>query len=297
MSVQDLGCSTIEPEAFDLVTVKGDKPVRLCRREVELAEELNERNVADEDDRKETEKGCGLPTANTCTELVDGFLWVGNIAAADAAYDEYLETDSTGVNASCFDFGRVKFSHVVSILDDLPAALSRKVTSCSNVKHLHVRLRDARSSNLLEHVSAVCAFLQTARASAGAKVLLHCLWGQSRSCALAAAFMMQEMGFTLAKALGRCRSRRPACFPNQGFLAQLVQLEVMLLGCASDLRLAEGMEMSGIPSAWHFITWKSSATQFQVACHGLVLLVRKVREDPKIAYITGLVRYETCLFL
>jgi len=109
--------------------------------------------------------------------------------------------------------------------------------------------------------------------------------------------MMQEMGFTLAKALGRCRSRRPACFPNQGFLAQLVQLEVMLLGCASDLRLAEGMEMSGIPSAWHFITWKSSATQFQVACHGLVLLVRKVREDPKIAYITGLVRYETCLFL
>ncbi|KAK7948585.1 protein-tyrosine phosphatase-like protein [Apiospora aurea] len=64
----------------------------------------------------------------------------------------------------------------------------------------------------------------------GAKVLVHCMGGISRSPAVVAYYLMREEGMSLHDALGAIMKARPAMRPNDGFLRQLKELGVGLRG-------------------------------------------------------------------
>jgi len=62
----------------------------------------------------------------------------------------------------------------------------------------------------------------------GARVLVHCMAGRSRSATLILAWLMEHEKMTLREAFDWVLPRRPIIFPNPGFLAQLQDLEKKL---------------------------------------------------------------------
>ena len=55
----------------------------------------------------------------------------------------------------------------------------------------------------------------------GGTVLVHCIWGKSRSVACVVAFLMRTQGMTLDLALSYVQEKRPVAKPNEGFMQQL----------------------------------------------------------------------------
>jgi protein-tyrosine phosphatase len=51
-------------------------------------------------------------------------------------------------------------------------------------------------------------------------VLVHCMFGRSRSATLVAAFLIQHMHFTPMAAFAYLRMKRPVVCPNPGFITQ-----------------------------------------------------------------------------
>ncbi|KAK8762762.1 hypothetical protein V5799_025972 [Amblyomma americanum] len=75
----------------------------------------------------------------------------------------------------------------------------------------------------------------------GARVLVHCRAGASRSATLCLAYLMKYRGMRLRDAFRYLKSRRPIVHPNNGFFQQLIDYEVLLFGNSS-------VEMVEIPS-------------------------------------------------
>lgn len=62
----------------------------------------------------------------------------------------------------------------------------------------------------------------------GSRVLVHCKMGVSRSGSTVIAYAMKEYGWSLERALGHVRERRPIVHPNPGFMRQLELYQGML---------------------------------------------------------------------
>ncbi|KAJ7022060.1 protein-tyrosine phosphatase-like protein [Mycena alexandri] len=65
------------------------------------------------------------------------------------------------------------------------------------------------------------------------KILVHCSAGISRSPMIVAAYLIKRRGMSLREALGQIVVARPQVSPNAGFIAQLKELELELLGTVS----------------------------------------------------------------
>lgn len=70
------------------------------------------------------------------------------------------------------------------------------------------------------YIDSVVDWLSTALAEGGT-VLVHCIWGKSRSVAFVVAFLMRTQGMTLDQALAYVQEKRPIAKPNEGFMQQL----------------------------------------------------------------------------
>lgn len=68
------------------------------------------------------------------------------------------------------------------------------------------------------------------QASEGAKVLVHCEAGASRSVSVVIAYLVVHEGLGLDGALRAVRSKRAAAMPNVGFMQQLARLEEAATG-------------------------------------------------------------------
>ncbi|KAJ2702776.1 tyrosine protein phosphatase yvh1 [Coemansia spiralis] len=83
-----------------------------------------------------------------------------------------------------------------------------------------VSIDDLPEENIIQYFPECNHFIGTALAGGG-RVLVHCLAGQSRSAAVAAAFLMQRDRIDAAQALAELKARRPQIHPNEGFVEQL----------------------------------------------------------------------------
>ncbi|GLC33037.1 hypothetical protein PLESTB_000377800 [Pleodorina starrii] len=132
------------------------------------------------------------------------------------------------------------FTHVLSVVNfPIPKDLSAYVT-------LQLPLQDSPGANMLQYLPAAIKFLDAALGPAaapapapaastadseagvpagggcgGARVLVHCQAGVSRSPAVVAGWLMRSRGMSADAALGLLTSRRPCVDPNEGFRAQL----------------------------------------------------------------------------
>nr|XP_036869257.1 dual specificity protein phosphatase 13 isoform X5 [Manis javanica] len=99
----------------------------------------------------------------------------------------------------------------------------------SSVTYLGVPAHDLPDFNISAYFSSAADFIHRALSTPGAKVLVHCVVGVSRSATLVLAYLMLHQQLSLRQAVVTVRQRRWV-FPNRGFLHQLCQLDQQLRG-------------------------------------------------------------------
>lgn len=123
-------------------------------------------------------------------------------------------------------------THVVSaVTGALPQHLEQ-------YKHLQVEITDEPTSNLLEHLPEILAFMDGAlfandgTGKHSGAVLVHCLHGHSRSPAIVNAYLMHKYNLTYDQAMHALKRKKPDVEPNEGFVEQLKLFKAM--GCKVD---------------------------------------------------------------
>uniref|UniRef100_A0A3Q0SEZ7 protein-serine/threonine phosphatase n=1 Tax=Amphilophus citrinellus TaxID=61819 RepID=A0A3Q0SEZ7_AMPCI len=95
----------------------------------------------------------------------------------------------------------------------------------------NIRVYDEEATNLLEYWNDTYKFITKAK-KAGAKCLVHCKMGVSRSASTVIAYAMKEYGWNLDTAFDYVKERRTVTKPNPSFMKQLEEYQGILL--ASD---------------------------------------------------------------
>lgn len=113
---------------------------------------------------------------------------------------------------------RLGITHVISVVKHLD------VSYFSSIKHTWVPVLDRRGENLSQHFGRIVRKINKAldgKKRKNNKVLVHCVWGMSRSPSLVMAYLMATHGMSFQKALQHVKSKRAVVKPNAGFETQL----------------------------------------------------------------------------
>eukprot|EP00667_Euglena_gracilis_P011240 EG_transcript_11473 len=140
-------------------------------------------------------------------------------------------------------------SYVLTVSDRLPAAASRYPP---HFAVYHVPLSDFGETPL-EHVTDNCfAFINAAR-EADARVLVHCQVGVNRSPSIVIAYLMTHLSCDLLRGCREVKERRPIIYPVEGYLRQLLELELRLFRRNScTLPDLEQVLQGGCVNRFHF---------------------------------------------
>ncbi|XP_020779636.2 protein phosphatase Slingshot homolog 2 isoform X2 [Boleophthalmus pectinirostris] len=92
----------------------------------------------------------------------------------------------------------------------------------------NIRVYDEEATNLLEYWNETYKFITKAK-KAGAKCLVHCKMGISRSASTVIAYAMKEYGWNLDTALEYVKDKRSVTKPNPSFMRQLEEYQGILL--------------------------------------------------------------------
>ncbi|KAI0780163.1 phosphatases II [Fomes fomentarius] len=106
-------------------------------------------------------------------------------------------------------------THVVSVMRKPSYRYPRPI------EHLCVPVDDHSDNNLLDYLDYTVRWIQTALSRADGCVIIHCVWGMSRSASVAAAYLVSAQCMTVNEAIRAIRARRRIVRPNSGFVAQL----------------------------------------------------------------------------
>ncbi|XP_010791573.1 protein phosphatase Slingshot homolog 2 [Notothenia coriiceps] len=92
----------------------------------------------------------------------------------------------------------------------------------------NIRVYDEEATNLLEYWNETYKFIAKAK-KAGAKCLVHCKMGVSRSASTVIAYAMKEYGWDLDTAFEFVKEKRAVTKPNPSFMKQLEEYQGILL--------------------------------------------------------------------
>ncbi|XP_078063199.1 dual specificity protein phosphatase 8-like [Mustelus asterias] len=110
-------------------------------------------------------------------------------------------------------------THILNVSSNCP-----KPAFIPDSHFLRIPVNDSYCESLLPWLNKSVEFIDTVR-SMKSRVLVHCLAGISRSAAIAIAYIMRTMDFSLDDAYRFVKDRRPSISPNFNFLGQLVEYE------------------------------------------------------------------------
>eukprot|EP00299_Pterocystis_sp_00344_P009412 c3953_g1_i4.p1 GENE.c3953_g1_i4~~c3953_g1_i4.p1 ORF type:complete len:303 (+),score=52.90 c3953_g1_i4:34-942(+) len=171
---------------------------------------------------------------------------------------------------------KLGISHVMTVAND--------VNECrdEDISHIRIPIKDDPSQNILTHIPTALSFISNATTS-GAKILIHCKAGVSRSVTIVIAFLMAAYGISLADAYCVVQySRSAQIHPNNGFLSQLqlweraelnseIASQWWLQSVQNNLRDGETASMTTTPfendHRTHFRRWCDEAD------------IRRIREE------------------
>lgn len=134
---------------------------------------------------------------------------------------------------------RLRITHVVSVVSDPWYVYPR------GVNHLCVPVQDCEEVDIGRYFDGVVEWIRRALHSnpssnmnansgggdgdeGGARVLVHCMWGMSRSASIIIAYLMATQGMSLMRSLMHVKAKRSVVRPNRGFVGQLVIYEEKL---------------------------------------------------------------------
>jgi atypical dual specificity phosphatase len=139
---------------------------------------------------------------NGMNKIMPG-LFIGNFR--DAKDDEQLKANS--------------ISHIVAIHDNPKAAIEEITYKCIDIS-------DSPSVNIGIHFEDCVMFIHEARKSGG-NVLVHCVAGVSRSCAICAAYIITLSLVRWSDAILVVRAVRDVVNPNHGFRKHLENYDIV----------------------------------------------------------------------
>lgn len=86
--------------------------------------------------------------------------------------------------------------------------------------YLKVPVIDKPDADIAKHFNRAIEFMDDAVKN-GKGVLVHCVFGVSRSSTLICAYLIAKKGLTVQQAIAAVKDKRPQADPNKGFLLQL----------------------------------------------------------------------------
>ncbi|OSD08412.1 phosphatases II [Trametes coccinea BRFM310] len=144
------------------------------------------------------------------TEIV-ARLYVGDLAAAE---DPQVLT-------------ALRITHVLSAMPGhvaLPPSSSLPhLGPHQSLQRFQLPVHDTPFSELAAFLPRATAWIAAALSDPGARVLVHCAQGVSRSASVAAAFLVAYCNCTPEQAVQHVQARRPCAQPNPGFVSQLAE--------------------------------------------------------------------------
>ena len=97
-----------------------------------------------------------------------------------------------------------------------------------NINYLELDMEDVSHCALEPFINNMYSFVYFAYHAKG-NILIHCMWGQSRSVTCLVYFIMMYWGIKYDAAIRLIRKLRPSASPNNGFETQLRIIEISLL--------------------------------------------------------------------
>ena len=91
-------------------------------------------------------------------------------------------------------------------------------------EYMELDIEDTVGYSLDPYLPHAYNFIENGITNKG-KILVHCIWGQSRSVSCLVYFMMMKWGIKYDRALRLIRKVKPGAKPNRGFDRQLRRLE------------------------------------------------------------------------
>ncbi|XP_071453480.1 dual specificity protein phosphatase 13B-like [Hetaerina americana] len=119
---------------------------------------------------------------------------------------------------------RLEVSHVVNCAEGRGEVdTGEEFYKDAGMSYFGLSLQDSSSADLECHLGATSEFIDHALLSGG-RVMVNCVMGMSRSCAVVLGFLMLRRGLRAGEAVVAVRRRRNVR-PNGGFLRQLANLD------------------------------------------------------------------------
>lgn len=134
----------------------------------------------------------------------------------------YLSDMYTATNP--ITMSRLGITHVVSVVNNPWYKYP------SHMRHLCLPVQDHPTSNIVGYLDACIAWMKRALdEDENAKVMVHCMWGMSRSASVVIGYMMATQGMSLLRSFIHVKGKRRVVKPNRGFLGQLKYYERKLI--------------------------------------------------------------------
>ncbi|XP_048037599.1 serine/threonine/tyrosine-interacting-like protein 1 isoform X1 [Megalobrama amblycephala] len=118
----------------------------------------------------------------------------------------------------------LKLNALVNVSDE--CSLMFKKANCTV---LHVRIADSPEANLATSFERMCVFIGS-HINTASSVLIFSTLGRSRCCAVAMAYLMHHLKYTLKEAWNHIQQCKANMRPNRGFVQQLSDWELHTVG-------------------------------------------------------------------
>eukprot|EP00056_Hartaetosiga_gracilis_P020742 m.21079 g.21079 ORF g.21079 m.21079 type:complete len:411 (-) comp8679_c0_seq1:130-1362(-) len=142
------------------------------------------------------------------SEIVVGKIFLGNRRHAQS--DEVITS--------------LQITHILNVTTDEQNMFERSVT------YLRLPVQDEPTEDLFQFFERASHFIAKSVKEAGARILVHCVMGVSRSTTCLIAYFIKECKWSLKEAIDHIADKRQGIRPNYGFLRQLLRWEELHLG-------------------------------------------------------------------
>lgn len=153
------------------------------------------------------------------SEIILGKLFLGSVE--DAVNEKWLQENS--------------ISLVITVMNE-PISYIEYIQSISICQHYMIPISDMTFENCLYNMDYICQLIDSHD-----KVLIHCMFGISRSSTITIAYLMIKYKYYLDDATRMVLKERPFIFPNDAFILQLIHLEKSIFDIMTYLPDKDGI--------------------------------------------------------